>query len=266
MNETRRYTEQNRRAWDEIANIRQAKWEHAAFFRAGNSILDPRVTAAAGDVKGLSLLHLQCSTGEETLSWSVLGAVATGVDISPRQIDLAQRKAIEAGLDVHFFAADVYDLTPDLQRGTFDIVYTGGGALVWLPDIARWADAVTHALKRQGRLILLDEHPVASCLCISDGQLQTTGDYFGRSKPEAGRGWHHFAGGENARETKYEFSWPLGDIVTALAQAGLRIQSLQEYPSTASWRFGNDLNRVGMLPGEFLLIATRPPEPNAPEK
>ena len=67
----------------------------------------------------------------------------------------------------------------------------------------------------------------------------------------------YFKGGEDARETKYEFSWPLGDVVTTLAQAGMRIERLQEYPSQAQWRFGEMLDTVRELPGEYLLVACK---------
>lgn len=251
------YTEQNRRAWNEIAQVRAAKWPGVEFFAGGGSILAPPVLAAAGAVAGRPLLHLQCATGEETLSWAVAGADATGVDISDAQVALAARKAADAGLDARFVAADIYALPDELQRATFDYVYTGGGALVWLPDIDRWAGVVAAALRPGGQFMLYEEHPLAGCLWVTEGKLELTGDYFARGKPEWGRGWTHFAGGEGATETKAEFSWPLGDVVTALARAGLRIESLAEFPSDAEWRFGALLDEVRRLPGAYLLVARK---------
>ncbi len=257
MSDIQRYTEQNRRAWNEIAEVRQARWPDARFFAADGSILDPVVLKAAGDVAGRTLLHLQCATGEETLSWAVAGARATGADISDAQIALAERKAADAGLAVRFVAADVYVLPAELQGATFDYVYTGGGALVWLPDLDRWARTIVAALRPGGRLILYEEHPLSGCLWVTDGKLELTGDYFARSTPEHSQGWSHFAGGEDATETKVEFSWPLGDVVTALARAGLRIERLEEFPSEARWRFGELLDEVRRLPGRYLLVARK---------
>ncbi len=225
--------------------MRHQKWPDAQFFAAGGSLLEDAVLAAAGDVHGLTLLHLQCATGEDTLSWAVAGARATGVDISDAQIALAQRKA-----------ADVYALPADLQSATFDMVCTGGGALVWLPDIERWASVVAAALRPGGRLILYEEHPLASCLWIEDGKLVLESDYFGRSAAFYNTGWRHFAGGEAAQETKAEFQWPLGDVVTALARAGLRIERLEEFPAKHGWRFGEHADQVRQLPGSFLLVAS----------
>ncbi|MBX3001892.1 MAG: class I SAM-dependent methyltransferase [Caldilineaceae bacterium] len=258
MTDLHNYTEQNRRAWDEIAEERhRASFPAAAFFAEGGSVLEDVVTAAAGDVYGLRILHLQCSTGSDTISWAVLGAEATGVDISPRQIEIAQRTADEAALPVHFVAADVYALPVELQREEFDIVFTGGGAIVWLPDLGRWAQIVAASLRPGGRLILHDEHPLASCIWIENGELIIGDDYFARHHPHEGPGWAHFAGGENAQENKYEFNWPLGDVITALAQAGLVIERLEEYPSTAEWRFGAKLHEAARLPGQYLLIARK---------
>ena len=249
MSDTHDYTAQNRRAWNEIAEVRHQKWPDAQFFAAGGSLLEACVLEAAGDVRGLTLLHLQCATGEDTLSWTVVGARATGADISDAQIALARRKAADAGLDARFFAADVYALPVELQSATFDLVFTGGGALVWLPDIDRWAGVIAAALRPGGRLILHEEHPLASCLWIEDGKLVLEDDYFARGQPYFHTGWRHFAGGEVAQQTKAEFQWPLGDIVTALARAGLRIERLEEFPAKRGWRFGEQARpgRAGCL-------------------
>lgn len=257
MDNLSQYTQQNRRAWDEIAHIRAQKFPPAQFFAEGGTTLDDHIIAAAGEVRGQTLLHLQCATGEDTLSWSVLGAEATGVDISPKQIDLARQKATDAGLSTRFIAADVYDTAAFQTESGFDIVFTGGGALTWLPDIEQWGQVVAANLKPGGRLILEEEHPVAMCMSGKDGQIIIEDDYFGRRPVQYPPGWRHFAGGENAQEPVYEAVWPLGDIVTALAQAGLIIESLQEFPSRAKWRFGDQLELAQRLPGGFLLLARK---------
>jgi SAM-dependent methyltransferase len=211
-------------------------------------------------VTGRRLLHLQCSTGEDTLSWSLSGALATGVDISEEQIKLAQKKAAAAGLQVRFVDGDVYALPADLQAGNFDIVYTSRGVMVWLPDLTRWATAVAAALKPGGLFLLFEEHPIASSLWITDGKLHLESDYFGRGRPESSTGWRHFQGGEEAKQPKVEFSWPIGDIVTALAQAGnLYIERLEEFPAERGWRFGNEeeTGELHRLPGSFLLVARK---------
>lgn len=256
------YTAANRDAWDAIADKRQKIWPAAEIFAEGGSVLDKRDREAAGDVRGLRLCHLQCGSGEEALSWANLGAAVTGVDISPRQIELATAKAAAAGIPAEFLAADVCALPEDLLcPASFDIVYTGGGALVWLPDLDRWAATIHGLLKLSGRLIVREEHPVIARVEVREGAIAIAADYFDR-QPEASTGWCHFPGAADAPETKWDWTWPLGDIVTSVAQAGLRIERLAEFPSTAAWRFGDDLERLQKLPGSFLLVASKPFDPS----
>lgn len=256
MTETGKYTAQNRQAWDEIAEVRSKTMKTAEFFAKGGCTLSDELLAVAGDVHRLSLCHLQCATGEDTLSWANRGAHATGIDLSPKQIELAKQKAAAAGLPVRFIASDIYTLPAHLFEERFDIVFTGGGAIVWLPDLHEWAKIIAGLLKPGGRLIIDEEHPLAGCMEVQDGVVRIVDDYFGR-KPEMFIGWTHFSGGEHATEKKYEFTWPLGDVVTALARAGLRIGLLEERPSQAGWRFGDKLDEVARIPGEYLLVARK---------
>lgn len=255
------YSEQNRRAWNEIAQVRSQSYHEAThdagFFHAGGSILDPRVIEAAGAVDGVRLLHLMCATGEETMSWSVQGSTAIGVDISDRQIAIAEAKAAKAGLQTQFVAADVGDLPIQLLHGDFDLVYSGTGVLVWIPDLSVWAEALRKALRPGGRFILWEEHPVAGCLIGEGSTLRIAWDYFDKTI-EADVGWGHFDGSDDASELKYEFGWTLGDLITSIAKAGLIVERLSEYPSEEAWRFGDTLNDAKRLPGRFLLVARKP--------
>lgn len=203
------------------------------------------------------LLFLPCATGEDTLSWAIAGAQATGVDISEQQIALARQKATEANLAAQFVAADVYVLPVEFQMESFDIVYTGKGVLVWLPDLVCWVQAIKAALKPGGRFLLFEEHPLTWCLWLENGVLQLESNYFGRVQPQYSSGWRHFAGGEDATACKVEFLWPLGDIVTAIALAGLSIERLEEFPIRSGWRFGSEVGELSKLPGAMALVACK---------
>jgi SAM-dependent methyltransferase len=132
-------------AW---ARFNVASWGIDAF------VADPsrltRIVAAdrdeLGDVRGRSLLHLQCHFGMDTLAWARLGAAVTGVDFSPHAIAHAVDIAARTGLAARFLEADVY-ATPGMLPEAFDVVYTGGGALCWLPDIRGWAQVVGRMLR-----------------------------------------------------------------------------------------------------------------------
>ena len=259
----RRHTASNQRAWDEIATAR-ARWRReqgmtAEFFASGGTRLPEAARAALGELAGARVLHLQCATGEESLSLANLGAEVTAVDISEAQIDIARQSASAAGLPVTFVTADVLDLPDDLRDGGFDLVYTATGVLPWLPDLTRWADTIAAALRPGGRFVLLEEHPLAACLWADDQGLRIEGDYFGRIHPHHDTGWAHFPGADGATETKSQFHWPLGDVISRLIEAGLTITRLEEFPvdDGSSWRFGASTGLASRLPGSFLLTAER---------
>ena len=130
----------NRRNWNERTPIHAASaFYNVEGFRSGKVTLTATEMAELGDVKGKSLLHLQCHFGMDTMSWARLGAIATGVDISDTAIDLARELNEELGLNVRFIRSNIYDL-PEVLDEQFDIVYTAVGVLCWLPDMKRWAE------------------------------------------------------------------------------------------------------------------------------
>ena len=85
-----------------------------------------------GDIDGLDVVHLQCHLGTDTLSLARLGARVTGVDLSPASLEVARDLAARAGTSIEFVESDVYTAPAVLGR-RFDLVYTGIGALCWLP-------------------------------------------------------------------------------------------------------------------------------------
>ena len=200
------------------------------------------------DVAGKHVLHLQCGTGESTAQLSQLGALVTGVDISGEAIAIAHERAPSAA----FVQADVEELPLQLERGRFDLVYTGGGIFHWLHDLDRWARGIARALKPGALLVAYDDHPVAACV---DRTSHWREDYFD-DRPIVDVGWRHFElPGEPAREEKYERFWRLGEIVTAIAGAGLVVHSLEEFSTIYEtyWR-----EKDPRIPGQFLLLAQKP--------
>ena len=226
------FVESNRRAWNEAHPRRQATFNWRGLPEHALALIEP-----LGDVR---VLHLQCATGETSKQLADRGARVTGVDLSGEAIAIAR----EAVPDAEFVAADVHAL-PDL--GEFDLVVTEGGVLVWIHDLDAWAAGIARALRAGGRFLIAEEHPVAMCL---DGDRWVE-NYFDESVFTS-TGWDHFElTGTPAVEVKHERFWRLGQIVTALAQAGLRIDQLDERPG--SWR-GEDPR----IPGKFVLLATNP--------
>jgi SAM-dependent methyltransferase len=232
-------SERNRRAWDEIQRRRTQAMQ-------GQLGLPQVVRRALGDLAGRRVLHLQCATGESTAELAELGGFVTGVDISGEALDVAR----ERWPDIAWVQADVQDLPTELKRGRFDLVYTADGVLVWLPDLDAWANGIATALRSGGDFLLHEEHPVAMCV---DESLRWREDYFDEDL-QVYRGWSHFElTGPPATEEKVERFWRLGQVVTALAGAGLTLRQLEEYPGTSSMR-----RLPSRVPGSYILSARKP--------
>ena len=232
-------SDQNRRAWDEVHRRR-------AEVMRGQLGLPDVVRSALGDLRGRRVLHLQCGTGESTAELAQLGALVTGVDISGEALDLAR----ERWPDIAWVQADVLDLPSELKRGRFELVYTAEGVLPWLPDLDPWAGGIAAALRSGGDFLLHEEHPVAQCV---DPSLRWSEDYFDEEL-QVHRGWMHFdLPGPPAREEKVERFWRLGQVVSAVARAGLVVRQLEEYPGAGTWR-----RLTARVPGRFTLLARKP--------
>jgi len=231
-------TDKNRRAWDEVHRRRTEAMK-------GQLGLPSVVRAALGDLAGRRVLHLQCATGESTAELAELGAFVTSVDISGEALDIAR----ERWPDIAWVQADVQALPSELKRARFDLVYTADGVLAWLHDLDAWANGIATSLRQGGDFLLHEEHPVAQCV---DASLRWREDYFDE-EVEVYRGWSHFElPGPPATEEKVERFWRLGQVVTALAGAGLTVRQLEEYPGTNSWR-----RLPSRVPGSYILFARK---------
>ncbi len=191
-----------------------------------------------GEVGGLDVVHLQCHIGTDTISLARLGARrVTGLDFSPAAIDAARRLSREAGADIDFVEAEVYDALDALGRERFDLVYTGIGALCWLPDIRRWAEVVAGLLRPGGRLFIRDGHPMLGTMSDPrpDGLLVVEYPYF---EDEGVEFFDEFSYVEHAEPLSSPgcvcFNHGLGEIVTAVLEAGLVLSALVEHTS-APW-------------------------------
>ena len=171
------YLAVNRANWDERVPIHVASdFYDVAAFRGGAGTIREFELLEVGDVTGRDLVHLQCHFGLDTLSWARRGARVTGLDFSEAAMTKARELAEDAGIGARFVAADVYDAAEALGE-TYDIVYTGIGALVWLPDLTRWARTVASLLRPGGFLYLAEFHPFADILDDETGTT-VTHDYF----------------------------------------------------------------------------------------
>lgn len=228
------YIEGNRAWWDAVVPIHEASRSYDRDgFLAGTKLLCPVELAELGPrVEGKRLLHLQCHFGMDTLNWARLGAAVTGLDFAPRAIEAARRLAAESGIPGRFVEANVYDAPAALEGERFDIVYTGIGALPWLPDIEGWARVLADCLVGGGILYLYEAHPALLALDAEDpgALLRIAERYFEHPEPSRYDGPTTYTDGPPLEvTTNYEWNHGLGEIVTALIDAGLRIDFLHEH-------------------------------------
>ncbi|TDD07537.1 class I SAM-dependent methyltransferase [Nonomuraea diastatica] len=206
-----------------------------SFKANGRSVLRPFEVAEVGDVSGRRLVHLQCHLGLDTLSWARLGAEVTGLDFSDAAIDQARAIAADCGIPARFVTADVYDAVGALGE-TYDIIYTGLGALVWLPELTHWAEVAAALLKPGGFLYLSEFHPFPQVLDEETGTMVTY-DYFDRG-PHVWEEPYTYTGGRLIESyTSVQFQHGIGDVVSSLAAAGLRVDFLHEHDHTLFRRF-----------------------------
>jgi SAM-dependent methyltransferase len=253
----------NRAMWDERAPAHAASPDYGfQQFADDPSYLSEVVRfdmERLGDVAGREAVHLQCHIGTDTVSLHRLGARVTGLDFSPASLAEARRLAELAGADVEFVEASVYDAPDAFGRGRFDLVYTGVGALCWLPDIARWARVVAELLRPGGRLHVREGHPVLWSLGDPrpDGLIAIEYPYFERPQPTVwdDGGTYVSTDVDFAATTSHEWNHGLGEIVSGLLTAGMQPTMLVEHASVPWDALPGQMTNIGE--GEWRL-ADRP--------
>jgi SAM-dependent methyltransferase len=266
----------NKRLWDAWTAVHaEGQFYDLAGFREGGIRVRPYEIAALGDVAGKTLLHLQCHFGMDTLSWARLGALVTGVDFSPAAIHLARELAADIGFpDARFIESNVYQL-PVRLGDEYDIVYTSRGVLCWLPDVRGWARVVARFVRPGGHFYITEMHPVLQVFeneGVSPRELRLQYPYWEHGDPLVFDVHGSYADPSAELGGKHEeHGWDhgLGEIVTALIDAGLRIERLEEHPfldwaadflvesepGSGQWVLPEG---PGELPLMFSLLATKP--------
>jgi SAM-dependent methyltransferase len=186
--------------------------------------------AKLGDVSGKQLLHLQCHIGTDTVSWARLGADVTGTDFSEKAIDAARKLSADSGTPARFLVSELYE-TPSIVNETFDVVYTGVGAINWLPDIRGWAQVVSRILVTGGTFYIREGHPLMWALDWEDpdNKLSLIYPYF-EDEPIPFEAEATYAGeGVVASPKTFDWNHGIGETLTALIDGGLRIERVEEY-------------------------------------
>ena len=248
----------NLECWEERADVHATSPDYDVDLLATDPDLLSEVVRfdrpRLGAIEGLDVVHLQCHIGTDTISLAKLGASVTGLDFSPSALAQARDLAARAGVDVRFVESELYG-APAALGTTYDLVYTGVGALNWLPDIAGWAEVVAAVLRPGGRLHLREGHPMLWSIADPrpDGLLSVEYPYFEIAEPAMfDEPWTYVATDhEFVHNRTYEWNHGLGQIVTALLDAGLSLTMLVEHDSVPWDALPGMMEHLGE--GEFRL-------------
>jgi SAM-dependent methyltransferase len=227
MNSEENYIEINRQSWNNkvAAHLESAFYDMAGFLK-GKTSLNEIELHLLGDLKGKSILHLQCHFGQDTISLSRFGASVTGVDLSDKAIESARQNATDTKSDVAFICCDIYDLPIHLDK-QFDIVFTSYGTIGWLPDLDKWAKIISTFLKPGGQFVFVEFHPV---VWMFDDNFEKIGyNYFNTNaiiETESGT-----YADKTADLTQELVTWnhPLSEVLNSLIKNDLVINSFDEY-------------------------------------
>ncbi len=254
----------NLKRWNEATEIHaKSKDYDLESFMKGKNSLHKIELEELGDISGKSLLHLQCQFGLDTLSWARLGASrVVGIDYSDKAIKLANSINEQLKLPADFICTNIYDLPQKLDE-KFDIVFTSYGVLAWLPDLKEWAKIVAHFLKKGGTFFIAEFHPFAWIFDDEHpNELIYKYAYFFGKEPLYYTSAYTYTDQEEEMYNIDSYNWQhtFGDIISALIDVGLTIESVKEYPYTffpqfpfmeefekGVWRFKKDKYNLPLI-------------------
>jgi len=221
------YSGINKTSWNNRvqAHLDSTFYDNASFIE-GRCSLNEIELNLLGDIKGKTILHLQCHFGQDTISLDRRGADTLGIDFSEKAIEAAKTLAVQTGSEAAFACCDVYEL-PKLVNTKFDIVFTSYGVLGWLPDLNQWANVVSSFLKPEGQLILVEFHPF---LWMFDDNFKTIKYGYFNAGPIVETETGTYAD-KNAPITEEYVMWnhSIGEVMTGLLSNGLSIDSFEEF-------------------------------------
>lgn len=221
------YIDINKKLWNRKTDIHyDSDFYDVKSFVKGKDSLNPIEIELLGDIEGKKILHLQCHFGQDTISLSRHGALATGVDFSENAIEKAQKLNEQLGTNAKFIQSDIYKLSEILDE-KFDIVYTSYGVIGWLPDMKEWAKIIDYFLKPKGKFIMVEFHPIVWMFSYDFEKIEFN---YMDSNPiiEELEGTYT---DRNAEIKKESVSWNhgLSTVVNSIIKTGLKITDFKEY-------------------------------------
>jgi len=265
MSKNEKFFKTNKSTWNDKVKVHvKSKMYDIEAFKNGKSSLMHYELEALENVNGKSLLHLQCHFGQDTLSWSRLGAKCVGVDLSDEGVKLAKQLNEELKLDAKFVCCNVLE-TSEFIKDTFDIVFTSYGVISWLPDLKPWGKMIAERLKKGGTFYMVEFHPIVWMFDYLDDKPIMKYGYM--QEEEIYEEYEGTYANQDSKMISKEYGWNhgLGEVITALTEAGLRIDYLKEHnenpynvlPNLIETNSGMFVTKDKLYPLIFELKATK---------
>lgn len=227
MTDKQDYFQANKELWNQRTTVHlDSAFYNLEGFKKGETVLTPIELSELGEVKGKTLLHLQCHFGMDSLDWARRGASVTGVDLSDKAISEAQKLNSEMGLDASFVCCNVLDTSAHVP-GQFDIVFTSYGTIGWLPDLQPWAKMIAEKLKPGGIFYIAEFHPVV--WMFDDDFTRIAYSYENQEVIITENQGTYTDRSADIKGKEYSWNHSISEVLNALIGAGLQIKQFNEH-------------------------------------
>ena len=265
MEHHQEYFEANKELWNQRTAVHlDSSFYNREGFKKGETVLTPIELRELGEVKGKTLLHLQCHFGMDSLDWARRGARVTGVDLSDKAIQEAQQLNAEMGLDARFVCCNVLDTAAHVPD-QFDIVFTSYGTIGWLPDLVPWAQMIAEKLKPGGIFYIAEFHPVV--WMFDDDFTRIAYSYENREVIITENQGTYTDRNADIKGKEYSWNHSISEVLNALTGAGLQLKQFNEFMYSPYPCFRNVIEfepgkwhirgLEGKIPMLYSLMATR---------
>lgn len=238
-NQEQNYIEINKQAWDKKTEVNYSSkfYDNESFLKSKNSLNNIELNLL-GDINGKNILHLQCHFGQDSITLANLGANVVAVDFSENAIQKAKQLSIDTNIPVEFICTDVFELEKVLDK-KFDIIFTSYGVLGWLPDMSKWAKLINHFLEIQGKLILVEFHPVVWMMDYNFEKIAYS--YFNEKAIIEEMSGSYSDPKADVKYTEVSWNHSLTDVINSLIKTNMQISDFQEYDYSPYNCFNNTI-------------------------
>jgi len=241
------YLQINKRHWDALAveKWHEMKTELPHIVQDPDSCLErwePHMFPYLRHIKGTRVIVLQFGDAAMVLACAKKGAEVTGVDLSSEQIRLAKKAAKFCRVNVKLVKADCQNLPDSIPQSYYDLAIAECGIFIWIADLDAWMRNAYKVLKRGGKLLAQDFHPLYHCIKKEGEVINIKRSYFDQT-PEVYYPKEKVPPG-------ITFTWKTSDVINAAIDAGFQVDHLVEF-------YDGPKEGLDLIPNKYFFAATK---------